>query len=56
MSDHLLHTINRLRTLPGVLQWLKRHFGSGREAGNCRGLFNSYPSAVATSSLTRPLS
>jgi putative methyltransferase (TIGR04325 family) len=59
MSDYLLHTINRLRTLPGVLQWRKcrfdRRFESGREVGNCRGLFNSYRSAAGAAPPTRPL-
>lgn len=59
MSDYLLHTVNRLRTLPGVLQWRKRRFDhrfeSDHEVGNCRGVFNSYRSAATTAPPTRPL-
>jgi putative methyltransferase (TIGR04325 family) len=59
MSDHLLHAIDRLRALPGVLQWRKhrfdRRFESGHEAGNCRGLFSSCWSAAATGPASRPL-
>ena len=59
MAGRLHQALDRIGTLPGVLQWRRSRFDKSFEAGQsvgcCRGLFDTYAQAAAAAPATRPL-